>query len=118
MSKNHKSPSMSNNHKSPFWTKIFAFLMPDLFLARHLDNKITRKDFVSIFVKNLLFFAFCTLLIILSEIFIFHNFFPRELLPYALSDILLALLFSLLQILWVKFRQRDRDHFAQYKKNN
>lgn len=92
--------------------------MPEYYLALRLDKKVTGKDFISLFVKNLLFFAFCTLLIILSEIFIFHNFFPRELLPYALSDILLALLFSLLQILWVKFRQRDRDHFAQYKKNN
>lgn len=92
--------------------------MPENYLALRLDKKITGKDFISLFVKNLLFFAFCTLLIILSEIFIFHNFFPRELLPYALSDILLALLFSLLQILWVKFRQHDRDHFAQYKKNN
>lgn len=109
---------MSDNLKRPFWTRIIALLMPEYYLALRLDKKITGKDFISLFVKNLLFFAFCTLLIILSEIFIFHNFFPRELLPYALSDILLALLFSLLQILWVKFRQRDRDHFAQYKKNN
>lgn len=109
---------MSDNFKRPFWTRIIALLMPEYYLALRLDKKITGKDFISLFVKNLLFFAFCTLLIILTEIFIFHNFFPRELLPYALSDILLALLFSLLQILWVKFRQRDRDHFAQYKKNN
>ncbi len=109
---------MSDNLKRPFWTRIIALLMPEYYLALRLDKKVTGKDFISLFVKNLLFFAFCTLLIILSEIFIFHNFFPRELLPYALSDILLALLFSLLQILWVKFRQRDRDHFAQYKKNN
>ncbi len=109
---------MSDNLKRPFWTRIIALLMPEYYLALRLDKKITGKDFISLFVKNLLFFAFCTLLIILTEIFITHNFFPRELLPYALSDILLALLFSLLQILWVKFRQRDRDHFAQYKKSN
>ena len=109
---------MSKNHKSPFWTKIFAFLMPDLFLALRLDKKITRKDFISLFVKNLLFFAFCTLLIILTEIFITNNFNSRVILPYILSDILLALLFAFLQILWIKFRQRDRAHFNQYKKNN
>ena len=44
--------------------------MPEYHLALRLDEKITGKDFISLFVKNLLFFAFCTLLIILVEIFI------------------------------------------------
>ena len=92
--------------------------MPEYHLALRLDEKITGKDFISLFVKNLLFFAFCTLLIILTEIFITNNFNSREILPYILSDILLALLFAFLQILWIKFRQRDRAHFNQYKKNN
>ena len=92
--------------------------MPENYLALRLDKKITGKDFISLFVKNLLFFAFCTLLIILTEIFITNNFNSREILPYILSDILLALLFAFLQILWIKFRQRDRAHFNQYKKNN
>lgn len=109
---------MSDNLKRPFWTRIIALLMPEYYLALRLDKKITGKDFISLFVKNLLFFAFCTLLIILTEIFITNNFNSREILPYILSDILLALLFSLLQILWIKFRQRDRAHFNQYKKNN
>ena len=92
--------------------------MPEYHLALGLDEKITGKDFISLFVKNLLFFAFCTLLIILVEIFISHSFNSHEILPYILSDILLALLFAILQILWIKFRQRDRAHFNQYKKNN
>lgn len=92
--------------------------MPEYYLALRLDKKITGKDSISLFVKNLLFFAFCTLLIILTEIFITNNFNSREILPYILSDILLALLFAFLQILWIKFRQRDRAHFNQYKKNN
>lgn len=109
---------MSDNTKSPFWTKIIALLMPEYHLALRLDEKITGKDFISLFVKNLLFFAFCTLLIILVEIFIPHSFSLHEILPYILSDILLALLFAFLQILLIKFRQRDRAHFNQYKKNN
>lgn len=92
--------------------------MPEYHLALRLDEKITGKDFISLFVKNLLFFAFCTLLIILVEIFISHSFSLHEILPYILSDILLALLFAILQILWIKFRQRDQAHFNQYKKNN
>lgn len=92
--------------------------MPEYHLALRLDEKITGKDFISLFVKNLLFFAFCTLLIILTEIFITNNFNSRVILPYILSDILLALLFAFLQILWIKFRQRDRAHFNQYKNNN
>ncbi len=92
--------------------------MPEYHLALRLDEKITGKDFISLFVKNLLFFAFCTLLIILVEIFISHNFSLHEILPYILSDILLALLFAILQILLIKFRQRDRAHFNEYKKNN
>ena len=109
---------MSDNLKRPFWTRIIALLMPEYYLALRLDKKITGKDFISLFVKNLLFFAFCTLLIILTEIFITNNFNSREILPYILSGILLALLFAFLQILWIKFRQRDRAHFNQYKKNN
>ncbi|MBQ6683295.1 MAG: hypothetical protein IJM74_04265 [Bacteroidales bacterium] len=92
--------------------------MPEYHLALRLDEKITGKDFISLFVKNILFFAFCTLLIILVEIFISHSFSLHVILPYILSDILLALLFAILQILWIKFRQRDRAHFNQYKKNN
>jgi len=92
--------------------------MPEYHLALRLDEKITGKDFISLFVKNLLFFAFCTLLIILVEIFISHNFSLHEILPYILSDILLALLFAFLQILWIIFHQRDRAHFNEYKKNN
>ncbi len=92
--------------------------MPEYHLALRLDEKITGKDFISLFVKNLLFFAFCTLLIILTEIFITHSFSLHVILPYILSDILLALLFAFLQILWIKFRQRDRAHFNEYKKNN
>ena len=92
--------------------------MPEYHLALRLDEKITGKDFISLFVKNLLFFAFCTLLIILTEIFITHSFNSHEILPYILSDILLALLLAFLQILWIKFLQRDRAHFNQYKKNN
>lgn len=109
---------MSDNLKRPFWTRIIALLMPEYYLALRLDKKITGKDFISLFVKKLLFFAFCTLLIILTEIFITNNFNSREIIPYILSDILLALLFAFLQILWIKFRQRDRAHFNQYKKNN
>lgn len=109
---------MSDNLKRPFWTRIIALLMPEYHLALGLDEKITGKDFISLFVKNLLFFAFCTLLIILTEIFITNNFNSRVILPYILSDILLALLFAFLQILWIKFRQRDRAHFNQYKNNN
>ncbi len=109
---------MSDNLKRPFWTRIIALLMPEYYLALRLDKKITGKDFISLFVKNLLFFAFCTLLIIPTEIFITNNFNSREILPYILSDILLALLFAFLQILWIKIRQRDRAHFNQYKKNN
>ena len=109
---------MSDNLKRPFWTRIIALLMPEYYLALSLDEKITGKDFISLFVKNLLFFAFCTLLIILTEIFITNNFNSRVILPYILSDILLALLFAFLQILWIKFRQRDRAHFNQYKNNN
>lgn len=109
---------MSDNLKRPFWTRIIALLMPEYYLALRLDKKITSKDFISLFVKNLLFFAFCTLLIILTEIFITNNFNSRVILPYILSDILLALLFAFLQILWIKFRQRDRAHFNQYKNNN
>ena len=110
--------TMSVNLKRPFWTRIIALLMPEYHLALRLDEKITGKDFISLFVKNLLFFAFCTLLIILTEIFITNNFNSRVILPYILSDILLALLFAFLQILWIKFRQRDRAHFNQYKNNN
>lgn len=109
---------MSDNFKRPFWTRIIALLMPEYYLALRLDEKITGKDFISLFVKNLLFFAFCTPLIILTEIFITNNFNSRVILPYILSDILLALLFAFLQILWIKFRQRDRAHFNQYKNNN
>lgn len=109
---------MSDNLKLPFWTRIIALLMPEYYLALRLDEKITGKDFISLFVKNLLFFAFCTLLIILTEIFITNNFNSRVILPYILSDILLALLFAFLQILWIKFRQRDRAHFNQIKNNN
>ncbi|MBR1834946.1 MAG: hypothetical protein IJ785_05535 [Bacteroidales bacterium] len=109
---------MSNNHNHSFWSKILALLMPEYILAQRLDEKITGKDFISLSIKNLLFFAFCTLLIILAEILIFHSFDPRELLPYFLSDILLSLLFAVLQILWIAFRRKDLKHFAQYKKNN
>ena len=109
---------MSDNTKSPFWTRIIALLMPKYHLALRLDEKITGKDFISLFVKNLLFFAFCTLLIILTELFITNSFSSQEILPYILSDILLALLFAILQILWIKYRQRDRAHFNQYNKNN
>ena len=43
---------MSDNTKSPFWTRIIALLMPEYHLALRLDEKITGKDFISLFVKK------------------------------------------------------------------
>lgn len=109
---------MTDNHKHPFRTTVTALLMPEYFLAGHLDKKITGKDFCTLFAKNLLFFAVCTLIIVMAEIVIFHDFNSLELLPYALSDIFLALFFSFLQISWVKSRQKKRIQSNNTDKNN
>lgn len=109
---------MENHRKHTLWTNLAMFLAPEYLIIHRLDHKITGKYFGNLFLKNLIFFAVCSLITILVESSFSHDFTAWELLIYPIVDIVLALIFAFIEIQWIKFRLKDKEHLAQYRKDN
>lgn len=96
---------------------IVLSLWPDAIIEKQSNPQITKRDFWRLLLGNYIIFSILTVLIVLTELFILHNFDTREILPFIITDIVLAIISAFLEYRWIKFRQRDKEHFAQYKKN-
>ena len=97
---------------------IVLSIWPDAIIEKRTSPQITKRDFWRLLLGNYIIFSILTVLMVLAELFILHNFDASEILPYIATDIVLALICALLSYRWIKFRQREKDHFVQYKHTN
>lgn len=108
---------MSQN-KNTLLKRALRLLFPEAFFDEMLRRTITRKDCTRLFLGNFIFFSLLTLLYILYELFLAHDFLPVRIPLYLGCDILLSFLFAFLSYCWIRFRQRDREHFSKYNNHD